>query len=180
MRLLKLLVVLAVFFSLTVTVFAHPGRTDSQGGHTDHSTGEYHYHHGYSAHQHYDIDGDGEIDCPYDFKDLTGINSGESSETEYGVFAELDKIRQNQEARESELDSTESFDDMVARYKREQATSIPLPTTAEPLEKKASFSGVAKTAKDYAGEGIIFLVEVYIVVGSAWGLIRLIKSIFRK
>lgn len=31
---------------------AHSGRTDSNGGHTNHSTGEYHYHHGYAAHQH--------------------------------------------------------------------------------------------------------------------------------
>ena len=30
----------------------HPGRTDEDGGHTDSSTGEYHYHHGYPAHQH--------------------------------------------------------------------------------------------------------------------------------
>lgn len=50
---------------------AHPGRTDSQGGHTDHSTGEYHFHHGYSAHDHYDMDGDGAADCPYDFDDKT-------------------------------------------------------------------------------------------------------------
>ena len=47
---------------------AHPGRTDSQGGHYDRSTGEYHWHHGMSAHQHYDMDGDGILDCPYTFK----------------------------------------------------------------------------------------------------------------
>lgn len=32
--------------------YAHPGRTDADGGHYDRSTGEYHYHHGYPAHQH--------------------------------------------------------------------------------------------------------------------------------
>ena len=37
----------------------------------NHSTGKYHYHHGYSAHDHYDMDGDGIKDCPYDFKDTT-------------------------------------------------------------------------------------------------------------
>ncbi len=31
---------------------AHSGKTDANGGHWDNSTGEYHYHHGYSAHQH--------------------------------------------------------------------------------------------------------------------------------
>lgn len=45
---------------------AHSGGTDENGGHYDHSTGEYHYHHGHSAHQH-----PGGI-CPYQ-------NSGSSS-----------------------------------------------------------------------------------------------------
>ena len=31
---------------------AHPGRTDGRVGHYNSATGEYHYHHGYSAHQH--------------------------------------------------------------------------------------------------------------------------------
>lgn len=55
----------------TITCLAHSGRTDSNGGHYNHFTGEYHYHHGYSAHQHYDMDGDGVVDCPYEFKDNT-------------------------------------------------------------------------------------------------------------
>lgn len=58
---------------------AHPGRTDGDGGHTDSSTGEYHYHHGYPAHDHYDMDGDGRKDCPYNFDDKTGYNSGSPS-----------------------------------------------------------------------------------------------------
>lgn len=66
-----------LFSLLVVTVFAHPGRTDSKGGHTNHSTGEYHYHHGYSAHDHYDMDGDGNVDCPYDFDDKTDHSSKE-------------------------------------------------------------------------------------------------------
>ena len=61
----------------TITIQAHPGRTDSNGGHYNHSTGGYHYHHGYSAHNHYDIDGDGKLDCPYEFNDKT--NQGNSS-----------------------------------------------------------------------------------------------------
>ena len=69
-----ILVFLMLF--LPVTVMAHPGRTDGRGGHTDHSTGEYHYHHGYPAHQHYDMDGDGKADCPYDFKDKTDNSTG--------------------------------------------------------------------------------------------------------
>ena len=56
----------------------HSGKTDSRGGHFNHSTGEYHYHHGYSAHDHYDMDGDGIVDCPYTFKDNTNSKNGTS------------------------------------------------------------------------------------------------------
>ena len=66
-KLLKCAVVLFVVTMLPLTVFAHPGKTDSSGGHVDHFTGEYHFHHGYPAHDHYDMDGDGSIDCPYNF-----------------------------------------------------------------------------------------------------------------
>ncbi|MED9905239.1 MAG: YHYH domain-containing protein [Lachnospiraceae bacterium] len=62
-----------LLFSICNVVYAHPGMTDSSGGHYDRSTGEYHYHHGEPAHQHTN----GE--CPYDFKDTTGQNSGSSS-----------------------------------------------------------------------------------------------------
>ena len=42
---------LLALFIISVS-YAHPGRTDANGGHYDNSTGEYHYHHGYPAHQH--------------------------------------------------------------------------------------------------------------------------------
>lgn len=63
----------------------HRGRTDSNGGHYNHSTGEYHYHHGYSAHDHYDMDGDGKKDCPYEFKDKTNHcpNNSQSNNNRY-------------------------------------------------------------------------------------------------
>ena len=70
---------LAFLLLLSPTVLAHSGRTDANGGHFDHATGEYHYHHGYPAHQHYDMDGDGVVDCPYNFDNRTGRNSGGSS-----------------------------------------------------------------------------------------------------
>ena len=68
-----------ILFALSHSAFAHSGRTDSSGGHTNHSTGQYHYHHGYSAHQHYDMNGDGIKDCPYNFTDKTSQSSGTSS-----------------------------------------------------------------------------------------------------
>lgn len=160
MRLFKLLVAFALFFSLAVTAFAHPGKTDSKGGHTDHSTGEYHYHHGYSAHQHYDQDGDGILDCPYQFIDKTDSSSDSATH--------------------STSPSTESFEDMVAKYKREQDKSNSLPTVTEPSEETTNFSEIAKTALDYAGKVIIILLELSVIFGFAWGLVELIKSIFQK
>ena len=78
--LLYALLILLMIPSIALTTYAHQGRTDSSGGHTDHSTGEYHYHHGYPAHDHYDMDGDGDIDCPYDLDDQTNHSSGGRTE----------------------------------------------------------------------------------------------------
>jgi hypothetical protein len=58
---------------------AHSGRTDARGGHRNHSTGEYHYHHGFPAHDHYDINGDGTKDCPYNFEDRTNRSGSSGS-----------------------------------------------------------------------------------------------------
>lgn len=49
---LACVVILLVTLCFALPAFAHPGRTDSYGGHVDRSTGEYHYHHGYPAHKH--------------------------------------------------------------------------------------------------------------------------------
>lgn len=78
---LALFAIVLIISVLRTDVSAHPGKTDSSGGHTDHSTGEYHYHHGYSAHDHYDMDGDGDVDCPYDFDDRTDHYDRSSSST---------------------------------------------------------------------------------------------------
>ena len=80
MRSNKLLIALTLCLSLSFFVSAHPGKTDSNGGHLNHSTGEYHYHHSYSAHQHSDMDGDGDLDCPYSFDDKTE-SSGNKTES---------------------------------------------------------------------------------------------------
>ena len=103
------LIVLAV--SLALTVYAHPGRTDSSGGHTDRSTGEYHYHHGYGEHDHTDADGDGDLDCPYDFKDKTdhSYNGGTVKETEKATPAPTSKPVENMD---SSKNKTHSFWDV--------------------------------------------------------------------
>lgn len=46
---------------------AHSGNTDAQGGHYNHSTNEYHYHHGYPAHQHKNGR------CPYETRIIVAI-----------------------------------------------------------------------------------------------------------
>ena len=48
----KIISIFIIFVSLFTISYTHSGRTDSNGGHYNRSTGEYHYHHGYSAHQH--------------------------------------------------------------------------------------------------------------------------------
>lgn len=76
-----LLAILLCMYYLCVCTTAHGGRTDSNGGHHDRSDGSYHYHHGYSAHSHYDIDGDGKKDCPYEFDDKTDRGANSSNDT---------------------------------------------------------------------------------------------------
>lgn len=77
-RFYSVLFFLLFLSSFTSDAFAHPGRTDGNGGHYDSDTGEYHYHHGYTEHQHTDLDGDGVPDCPYDFQDKTDHTSRSS------------------------------------------------------------------------------------------------------
>lgn len=69
-RILVFLCIIACFlFGFSLIAHAHSGGTDSAGGHYNHSTGEYHYHHGHPAHQHPDGV------CPYG-------DYGKSSSTE--------------------------------------------------------------------------------------------------
>ena len=48
----KLILCLVLTLVLLPCASAHGGKTDADGSHYDTQTGEYHYHHGYSAHQH--------------------------------------------------------------------------------------------------------------------------------
>ena len=57
----KIISMFLIIIFVPIIAVAHSGRTDSNGGHYDSSTGEYHYHHGYPAHQH-NADGS----CPYE------------------------------------------------------------------------------------------------------------------
>ena len=69
------LTILWILF-LPISGAAHPGKTDANGGHYDRSTGEYHYHHGYPAHQHPDGI------CPYESEaEIATATTGKTSES---------------------------------------------------------------------------------------------------
>ena len=74
-KVIQLFILFLLLFALALSVQAHSGGTDGIGGHYDSDTGEYHYHHGYPSHGHYDMDGDGTVDCPYEFVDRTASDS---------------------------------------------------------------------------------------------------------
>lgn len=66
---MKKAVILIIWFAFYIfagimPVYAHPGKTDAEGGHKDKKNisglGAYHYHHGQSAHLHHDGK------CPYE------------------------------------------------------------------------------------------------------------------
>ena len=77
--------IVVIILGSCVAVFAHPGKTDSDGGHFDRSTGEYHYHHGYPAHQHENGT------CPYNKKSTTT----ETAETFATIVIEDNKQKDN-------------------------------------------------------------------------------------
>ena len=102
---IHLIIVIFIFCSLNITAFAHPGRTDSYGGHRESATGDYHYHHGYPEHDHYDMDGDGTEDCPYNFKDNTSDVTHYTNPAKYDVTVkELPPVKQSSETISEETD----------------------------------------------------------------------------
>lgn len=79
-RVILLLLVIIYFFSFSDTSYAHPGNTDSDGGHTCYTNcgkwgleyGEYHYHNSYddNSFESYnrDINYDENSQCPHDYE----------------------------------------------------------------------------------------------------------------
>ena len=107
---------LLLTFALSLSVSAHRGGTDSDGGHYDYETGDYHYHHGYPAHYH--TDGK----CPYDFRDNVDhdrnyYRSGDSEETT--AFWESPEFQNG-----DEYDNYEYFRSLEETSIDEQTTEI--------------------------------------------------------
>lgn len=51
-KVISITLLIMLILILGISAYAHSGRTDASGGHYDNSTGDYHYHHGFSAHEH--------------------------------------------------------------------------------------------------------------------------------
>lgn len=71
-RLVLIIFIVFLILCTTIVPFAHSGGTDGKGGHTNQTTGDYHYHHGYPAHDHPNGV------CPYATQCSSGSNSGGS------------------------------------------------------------------------------------------------------
>ena len=86
----KLLLAAAVIVLalLPSSALAHPGRTDKYGGHTDSSTGIYHYHHGHTAHLH-----EGGV-CPYGDYEEWLVKNG----VQTGFWTEADELAHTAQA----------------------------------------------------------------------------------
>lgn len=119
---LVLISIVAIILGSCVVVFAHPGKTDSDGGHYDRSSGEYHYHHGYPAHQH------DNGTCPYDFdnneKSTESHNYGydyESVGDKYATATTKEPI-----TKKSQLDFISDYEKLGEYYKnaRQQISEI--------------------------------------------------------
>ena len=119
---LVLISIVAIILGSCVVVFAHPGKTDSAGGHYDRSSGEYHYHHGYPAHQH------DNGTCPYDFdnneKSTESHNYGydyESVGDKYATATTKEPI-----TKKSQLDFISDYEKLGEYYKnaRQQISEI--------------------------------------------------------
>ena len=81
----KLILCLVLTLVLLPCASAHGGKTDADGGHYDTQTGEYHYHHGYSVHQHPDGV------CPYEYDDRTDHSSQDTSSSSDSSVSNTDE-----------------------------------------------------------------------------------------
>ncbi len=118
-RIVFVALLISALLSMVFYASAHSGKTDSNGGHYDRSTGGYHYHHGYSAHYH----PNGE--CPYAIEEPTikdenssAINSETDEDLERAkefVQAYLKSKKQQQEREEKLKDSSSDEQDAFTK-----------------------------------------------------------------
>lgn len=169
-RVLLLAVCVCVLSVCQLSVSAHRGGTDANGGHTNKSTGTYHYHHGYSAHNHYDMNGDGTIDCPYDFKDNAREDVKSSSD--------LNKGSKNDIKEHTKLLET---DDNKQQQHLRIIVNLPF-LVAIPAFCIMSFSWVVSIFSQDLAERLLVLgfrlIGAFLLLLPIWGLGYLIKLLF--
>jgi gamma-glutamylcyclotransferase (GGCT)/AIG2-like uncharacterized protein YtfP len=85
----KTLSILLLIFAFSITASAHSGSTDADGGHLDKTSGEYHYHHGYPAHNH--TDGI----CPYNYDNAEAEHNYYESDEEENSSVKKSKCEYN-------------------------------------------------------------------------------------
>lgn len=132
-KLALLFVLLLLLLPVSTYALAHGGRTDANGGHYDRSTGEYHYHHGYPAHDH-----PGGV-CPYDDEIFREAREGIEEDREaakrsndlsptYDEWLKSDEGKQY--IRENTGKISQQAKDSMQRQaeKRASAASTPLPS----------------------------------------------------
>lgn len=98
----KILSIFIIFFVMILPLsYAHPGRTDANGGHYDRSTGEYHYHNGGSSYENQLIieDDDNDSSSSYHEYVVNRLNKNIESkqETIDKLNAEIEELNQKVE-----------------------------------------------------------------------------------
>lgn len=152
-------IMLILILVIAISASAHSGKTDANGGHWDSETGEYHYHHGYPAHDHVDMDGDGILDCPYEFDDKTGQSSGNSSGSSSEnkpntVPTTAPSVPKASSTEPSSASSSESYN---LGFKEGYA---------EAREKYENASGEQGYHTENKTAGIIFTAAIFVISGS--------------
>lgn len=106
-RIIGITVLTTVLLSFSIATYAHSGDTDSAGGHYDHSTGVYHYHHGKPAHQH--INGV----CPYEKNTKTNSIAESTTLVSADTITVQNTTRKNTETSKSSVQSPLIFSSLI-------------------------------------------------------------------
>lgn len=102
MKRIKIIVLLfLIILFMSSLLYAHSGRTDSSGGHYNRSTGEYHYHHGYPAHQH------SNGICPYLIDNSTN-NGSSNNNSNSNSNSNINSNNTNSTSKSTTLNSVET------------------------------------------------------------------------
>lgn len=143
--------------------FAHPGGTDSAGGHYDTETGEYHYHHGHPAHQHKNGV------CPYgdygDSDNTTEYYYDDEEEDEENDDSYLDDVYNSLPQVDEDDTYDDTYDDLndYEYDKEELKEQLDEIEKEEKEEKKEKRKEKLKEAAPIIGLAILIL--AYVLIG---------------